>query len=328
MKVDSILVVDDDDSVRDLVVRYLKAQGYQTAAASCGEEALPALGRRDLDLMITDFQMPGLNGLELAQKSLASDPDRPVILMTAFADVDNARKSVSLGLYDFIVKPFDLTDFQKSVTRALDHRRLVLQNREYQRNLERMVEERTRELQEALKKLHRKVRELEGRDRINQCLLTVHTLEETLSAILEAVQSALGVERLVIFLPGASGKRPEPVAGVGVRAPEDAVSSEALRGVSDAWTREAGIAVEQAFREGRAVEQKAPPGGVAVPMHRLGETVGVIFAQNPFSGRPLAEEDAQALASLAAQAAVAVNDARLYGDSEKWRTALDNLGNA
>ncbi len=322
----SILVVDDDDSVRDLVVRYLNGQGYRTAAASCGEEALPALDRRDLDLVITDFQMPGLNGLELARKALASDPDRPVILMTAFADLDNARKSVSLGLYDFIVKPFDLADFKKSVTRALDHRRLVLQNREYQHNLERMVEERTQELQEALKKLHRKVRELEGRDRLNQHLLTVHALEETLHAIIEAIQSALDVERVVIFLPDASGKRLEPAAGTGVRAPEDAVSPETLRGVSGAWTEEAGIAVEQAFREG--VEQKAPPGGVAVPMLRLGEAVGVLFAQNPFSGRPLAEEDAQSLASLAAQAAVAVSDARLYGDSEQWRTALDNLGNA
>ncbi|OGG50696.1 MAG: hypothetical protein A3F84_09715 [Candidatus Handelsmanbacteria bacterium RIFCSPLOWO2_12_FULL_64_10] len=327
MTAGSILVVDDDDNVRDLVVRYLNAQGYRTAAASCGEEALPALDRRDLDLVITDFNMPGLNGLELARKALASDPDRPVILMTAFADLDNARKSVSLGLYDFIVKPFDLADFKKSITRALDHRRLVLQNREYQHNLERMVEERTQELQEALKKLHRKVRELEGRDRLNQHLLTVHALEETLHAILEAIQSALGLERVVIFLPDASGKRLEPAAGTGVRAPEDSAPPETLRGISGAWGGEAGIAVEQAFREGRAVEQKAPPGSVAVPMLRLGETVGVIFAQNPFSGRPLAEEDAQALASLAAQAAVAVSDARLYGNSEQWRTALDNLGN-
>lgn len=328
MTAGSILVVDDDDNVRDLVVRFLNTQGYQTSVASRGEEALPHLERRDLDLVITDFQMPGLNGLELAQKALASDPDRPVILMTAFADVDNARKSVSLGLYDFIIKPFDLSDFRKSVLRALDHRRLVLQNREYQRNLERMVQERTRELQEALDRLHRKVKELEGRDRINQHLLTVHTLEETLSAILEAVQSALGLERAVIFLPDASGRKLGPAAGTGVSAPEDFASPEMLHGVSDAWIRDAGVAAEQAFREGRALAQKGPPGSVAVPMLRLGEKVGVIFAQNPFSNRPLAEEDVQALASLTAQAAVAVSDARLYGDSDQWRTALENLGNS
>ena len=327
MTAGSILVVDDDDNVRDLVIRYLNIQGYETTAATCAEEALPHLDRRNLDLMVTDFKMPGMNGLDLAQRALASDPDRPVILMTAFADMDNARKSVFLGLYDFLIKPFDLSDFKKSVLRALDHRRLVLQNREYQLNLERMVEERTRALQEALDKLHRKVKELEGRDRINQHLLTVHTLEETLSAILEAVQSAIGLERAVIFLPDVSGQKLGPAAGTGVSAPEDSASPETLRGVSEAWIREAEVVAEQALREGRAVERKGPPDSVAVPMLRLGERVGVIFAQNPFSNRPLAEEDVQTLASLTAQAAVAVSDARLYGDSEKWRTALENLGN-
>jgi FixJ family two-component response regulator len=319
MAASSVLVVDDDNNVRDLVARFLQAQGYQTFAASSAEEALLRLGQRDLDLVITDFKMPGMNGLELAQKALAADPDRPVIMMTAFADVDNARKSVSLGLYDFIIKPFDLSDLRKSVLRALEHRRLVLENREYQRDLEQMVEERTRELQ-------RKVKELEARDRINQHLLTVHTLEETLSAILEAVQSAIGLERGVIFLPDASGQKLRPVAGMGVSAPEDFAAQEALCEVPDAWVREAEAVADQALREGRVVER--PPGGVAVPMLRLGERVGALFAQNPFSERPLAAADVQTLASLAAQAAVAVSDARLYGDSEQWRTALDNLGNS
>jgi FixJ family two-component response regulator len=322
----SILVVDDDDNVRDLVVRYLKAQGYHTTAVTRGEEALPHLERPDLDLVITDFKMPGLNGLELAQKALAADPARPVILMTAFADVDNARKSVSIGIYDFIIKPFDLADFRKAVARALDHRGLVLQNQEYQRNLERMVEERTAELREALDRLHRKVKELEGRDRINQHLLTVHTLDETLSAVIEAVQTTLDVERVVVFLPDASGQKLRPAAGAGAGARDDFASSDILMGIADAWLREAGAVAEQAFREGRAPQAQGA-GGVAVPMQRLGEVVGVIYAHNPFSHRPLTDEDAQTLASLTAQAAVAVSDARLYGDSEHWRAALENLGN-
>ena len=178
-----------------------------------------------------------------------------------------------------------------------------------------------------LDKLHRKVKELEGRDRINQHLLTVHTLEETLAAILEAMRNAVGLERVVIFLPDLSGPKLEPAAGAGVGAPEDFASPEMLRGVSDAWLREAEALAEQALREGRAIERKGAPGSVAVPMLRLGDRVGVVFAQNPFSNRPLTEEDAQTLAGLTAQAAVAISDARLYGDSDQWRTALDNLGN-
>jgi len=336
MATGSILVVDDDDTILDIVVDYLNAEGYQTLAAASGEEALPHLDRRDLDLLITDFKMPGMNGLELARKALMADSDRPVILMTAFADVDNARESVSIGVYDFILKPFDLADFGNVIRHAVSHRRLLMQNQEYQRNLERMVEDRTRELQEALRglqeasdKLEGKVKELAGRDRINQLLLTVHTLEETLSAVLEAVQDALGVERAVIFLPDASGQRLEPVAGAGVLSQGDLASSEALRRLSDPWVEEVGADAARAFREGRVISEEGPSGRcrAVVPMLRMGEGVGVVAVQNPFSGRPLAEEDVEKLMGLTALAAVAVSDAWLYGDNEQWRTMMKNVGN-
>lgn len=247
MATGSILIVDDDDNIRDLVVRHLNAQGHQASAVASGEEAVPHLDRRDLDLVVTDFKMPGMHGLDLARRSLMVVPDRPVILMTAFADVDNARESVTLGIYDFLVKPFDLEDFEHAVRRAIDHRHLVLQNQMYQRSLELMVEERTRELQEALDKLNHKVKELEGRDRINQHLRTISTIEETLSAILEAVQSALGVERAMIFLPDVSGEKLEPATGIGVQSPKDQVCSEVLDRLADSWMEEAGVAAYRAF---------------------------------------------------------------------------------
>ncbi len=149
MPTDSILVVDDEDGVRDLLMNFLKLKGYRMSEATSGEEALTLLDQNP-DLLITDFKMSGMDGLALAKNSLAVQPDRPVILMTAFADVDNARESVTIGIYDFILKPFDLVDFENAVSRALKHRHLVLENKEYQRNLEQMVEKRTMELQEAL----------------------------------------------------------------------------------------------------------------------------------------------------------------------------------
>lgn len=336
MATGSILVVDDDETLLEILVTYLDAEGYGVTAAANGEEAAAHLDRGDLDLLITDFKMPGMNGLDLARRALMADPDRPVILMTAFAEVDNARESVSIGVYDFILKPFDFADFGNAVRRALSHRRLLTQNREYQRNLERMVEERTRELQEALRELQeassnldRKVRELEGRDRINQLLLTVYTLEETLSTVLEAVQGALGVERMVIFLSDASGQNPEAVAGAGVQAPGDLVSSEALCKLSAPWLEEAKLAARRAFLEGRVISVEGPSGrcSATVPILRLGEAMGAVIVQNPFSSRPLAEEDVEKLANLMAIAAVAISDAWLYGDSEQWKTMMKSVGN-
>ncbi len=124
----SILIVDDDDQVRDLLVRYLGAQGYQTVAVATGEEAVAHLDRRDLDLIITDFKMPGMNGLELARKALTADPDRPVILMSASVDVDNLCQLASSGISDFILKPFYLADMGFAVRRALSRRHLLAQS--------------------------------------------------------------------------------------------------------------------------------------------------------------------------------------------------------
>ena len=135
MMIGNILVVDDDIGVRDLVVRYLNTRGYQTSSAISGEEALTRLDQiGSFDLVITDFKMPGMNGLELARKSLMADPDRPVILMTAFAELDDTRQSASVGIYDFILKPFELVDFGTVVRRAINHRRLLMQSRGYQQS--------------------------------------------------------------------------------------------------------------------------------------------------------------------------------------------------
>ena len=83
-----------------------------------------------------------------------------------------------------------------------------------------------------------------------------------------------------------------------------------------------------AYAEGRVATEAGTAGmaSAAVPMLRLGEPMGVVFVQNPFSGRSLDEEELQALSGLMAQAAVALSDARLYADSERWRTMIENLG--
>ena len=327
MPTDSILVVDDEDGVRDLLMNFLKLKGYRMSEATSGEEALTLLDQNP-DLLITDFKMSGMDGLALAKNSLAIQPDRPVILMTAFADVDNARESVTIGIYDFILKPFDLVDFENAVSRALKHRHLVLENKEYQRNLEQMVKKRTMELQEALDRLDRKVKELEARDRVNQLLLTVHTPDETFSSIIEAVQIALDAERVVLFLPDASRKELEPVCGVGVRERGDMANPNVLMGLTDSWIEEASASAARAFQEGRVVSEGENERltRAAVPMLRLGEGVGVVFVQNPFSGKSFGDEDLHELTGLTAQAAVAISDASMYGDSDSWKAIIEDLG--
>jgi hypothetical protein len=143
------------------------------------------------------------------------------------------------------------------------------------------------------------------------------------------VQGALGVERVVILLSDTSGEKLEPATGAGVLSPGDLASSETLRGISAPWLEEAKVAAYRAFREGRVISGEGPSGrcSAAVPILRLGEAVGAVIVQNPFSGRTLAEEDVEKLANLMAIAAIAISDAWLYGDSEQWKTMMKNAGN-
>lgn len=119
----SILVVDDDEGVRSVVVSCLEKAGHRVWQAESGDEAMSHLSRYDLDLVITDYLMPGMDGLSLATKSVMLDPDRPVIMMTGFADAGVSGSSKAMLVFDWIGKPFRIDEFRLRVQRAIKHRR-------------------------------------------------------------------------------------------------------------------------------------------------------------------------------------------------------------
>ena len=97
--------------------------------------------------------MPEMDGLSLVEWIRKAEPDVPVIMVTAIHDLSTALEAIRRGAYDYILKPFEKDQLYLSVRRALEHRRLVLENRNYQRTLENQVEERTAQLQGALQQL-------------------------------------------------------------------------------------------------------------------------------------------------------------------------------
>ena len=160
-----ILIVDDDDSVRHWLCRLMDGIGYTAIGAASAEEALETLSQTPMDLAITDLQLPGMDGLALAKRLLAEDADRPVLMVTGYANLNNVREAMSVGIYEYFVKPFDTSDVVAGVRRALERRRLVLENRAYQRDLEQRVEVRTAELQAANARLEREIAEHQQAER-------------------------------------------------------------------------------------------------------------------------------------------------------------------
>jgi putative nucleotidyltransferase with HDIG domain len=150
---EKILVVDDEEAIREVVSTLLEAQGYTTTVCSNGRMALDAFRRDTFDLVLSDIVMPEMDGLKLLTELRSGDPDVPVIMVTAMHDISIALEAIRAGAYDYILKPFEKDQLHLSVRRALEHRRLVIENRTYQSDLEHLVAERTQQLSIALRDL-------------------------------------------------------------------------------------------------------------------------------------------------------------------------------
>src|SRR6202035_5544965 len=131
----------------------LESQGYHCTPAANGLIAVEHLKRNSPDLVLSDMVMPEMDGLKLLEWIRNRDKDIPVIMVTAMHDLSTALDAIRCGAYDYILKPFEKDQLFLSVRRALEHRRLLLENRNYQRNLEQLVEQRTGELKKALNEL-------------------------------------------------------------------------------------------------------------------------------------------------------------------------------
>lgn len=115
-KESKILVVDDDQAVRDFLGRFLKQKGYTSVQlVPTGEEALKLIEKQDIDLVLLDIKLPGMNGVEVLRKLKKLKPDTGVIMITAFPDEEIGKDALKEGASDYIMKPFDLAYLELSV---------------------------------------------------------------------------------------------------------------------------------------------------------------------------------------------------------------------
>jgi putative nucleotidyltransferase with HDIG domain len=157
-----ILVVDDEDAIREIVTSMLLSGGYKCVQASSGKEALAVLeSDSDFSLVLSDLMMAEMDGIGLLERTKERYPDIPVVMVTAVHDISVALAAIRNGAYDYLLKPFERVQLLATARRALEHRRLKMENRRYQHNLENLVAERTERLKRANAELDRKNGELE-----------------------------------------------------------------------------------------------------------------------------------------------------------------------
>jgi two-component system NtrC family response regulator len=129
MKHASVLLVEDNASQRRITEFWLKEEGYDVTAASNGEEALRLTSERQFDAVISDIKMPGMSGLDLLTHLRESIPEVHIILTTAFGTVSDAVAAMKLGAFDYILKPLNEDALKVVVAKAIDHRKLISENR-------------------------------------------------------------------------------------------------------------------------------------------------------------------------------------------------------
>lgn len=124
-----ILVVDDELSMREFISILLEREGYEVLTAADAVTALARLAASDIDLVISDVQMPGLSGLELLSRIKSDSPETAVLMITAFSTAEQAVEAMKLGAYDYLAKPFKVDEIKILVRNALEKRDLYRENR-------------------------------------------------------------------------------------------------------------------------------------------------------------------------------------------------------
>jgi DNA-binding NtrC family response regulator len=124
----SVLIVDDKDSLRDMLTKTLSMEGYEVETASDGNDAIRLADHRRFDVVLTDLKLPTMDGIEVLAKLKEMDPSQEVIMMTAFGTIETAVNAMKLGAYDFLTKPFDPEHLTLLLERALENQRLAAEN--------------------------------------------------------------------------------------------------------------------------------------------------------------------------------------------------------
>ncbi len=132
-----ILVVDDEESIREFLDIMLRKEGYDVTCVEDGQKAIDILGKKSFDMVISDLQMPNVTGIELLKFVKENYPDLLFMMITAFGTTESAVEAMKMGAYDYITKPFKIDEVRINIQNALKSQNLEVENRSLKRELER-----------------------------------------------------------------------------------------------------------------------------------------------------------------------------------------------
>lgn len=200
-----ILVVDDEESVRNLLQRVLTGAGYEVLTAVNGQEALLKISQVDFSIVLLDIKMPGMSGMEVLQQLTTDHPDICAVMVTALGDAQTAVEAMKMGAYDYITKPFNRDDLMLKVRKAIQKRNLLVENERHRLELEERVagqaehlRQQFAELVETLAREHKLLYKLAGQQRESTKSLLKRLppeLQEPMSSVEEFSEALIRILR-------------------------------------------------------------------------------------------------------------------------------------
>lgn len=200
-----ILVVDDDQGVRQICEEIFVRAGYEVASADCAEVAFELMERNDFDAMLVDLVLPDTNGLEIIQRAADVAPGAITVVITGYASLESAMKAVRLGAYDYVRKPFEADDLLRIVRRGLKERYLALRNEQLLEELD-AANQQLREAKEQLEdEVEVTTEKLDAFSELGKRLASSDGVFPNLRDILTAAMQMSGAQTGAIFMPLEEG---------------------------------------------------------------------------------------------------------------------------
>jgi putative nucleotidyltransferase with HDIG domain len=318
-----ILIVDDDPSIRSILSLILKENdAYKVLMAENGRQALDILKNNPVDAILSDIQMPEMNGLELLKEVKSHDPTLPVIMITGFPTIDVAIDSMKKGASDFITKPFKFDQVELILSRILHERELLLENVELKKALAQ-----TKKIEVLNQKLSEKIKELTIMYSISESMSgPFNSVDQVLEKALEIISNSLNCKCVsVLFMDRRTRK----------------LYMRAAKGLSSEVMRDAKISIGEGIT-GKVFELGRPllvkdvgeldenlKGGwfyktrslISVPLFIQKEPFGVINVSGKIGDIPFTKDDVGILEMVARKISLNIENVILYN------SVYDNLLN-
>lgn len=319
----TILVVDDEPVIRELITDILTDEGYSVITAVGGQDALNTLSvPNEIVLLFTDIMMPEMDGIELIREARKVAPSLIPIVMTGYATLETARAAVKEGAYDYVLKPFSLSEIKLAVSNALDRYKLVRENA------------RLRDLTELFK--------------ISEHIAAIHNEQVLLDFVLEASLERVNAQRGSIMMTSSDGTRLELAASIGISVDtvdtsvdiDDSISGWVARNNLPLCVQDLENNPDFAELSNQLQDQSF----VSVPMERtsaqnlevagplndlptensMPKVLAVLNVNQKRDGRPFTDGDLKVLNIIANQSAVAIENVRLLDQLESAHLAALN----